>query len=318
MLATDATLPPALGKQNLSANEVAPRNTFETRSPRATAWKSAPDAPNVSLVPEGDTIFRAARRLHTALVGRALVRFDGPPSTASRVGRVVVDVRSRGKNLIVAFDDGLLLCTHLLMNGSWHVQRVGEPWRKPTTRATVVMENDAWSVVGFDLPIVRFARSEAHVPQLARLGVDLLSETPIDVALPRLRALGDVPIGVALMRQQAVAGIGNVYKSEVLFLERVDPFASLSTFDDATLRRVLERARTSMRENLGGRRRITRRGEGGRHWVYDRSGAPCFVCGTFVRMRRQGDDGRSTYWCPECQRSAPRAMATTRSLGENE
>lgn len=279
-------------------------------------------SPQAAPVPEGDTIFRAARRLHAALVGRVLVRFDGPPSTASRVGRVVVDVRSRGKHLIVAFDDGLLLCTHLLMNGSWHVQRVGEPWRKPATRATVVMENDAWTVVGFDLPIARFARSEAHVPQLARLGVDLLSETSIDVALPRLRALGDVPIGVALMRQQAVAGIGNVYKSEVLFLERVDPFARLADVDDATLRRVLERARTSMRENLGGGRRTTRRGEGGRHWVYDRSGAPCFVCGTLVRMRRQGDDGRSTYWCPQCQPSVVRplsdARATTRSLGESE
>jgi len=270
-------------------------------------------------VPEGDTIFRAARRLHAALVGRSLVRFEGPPLTASRVGRVVVDVRSRGKNLIVVFDDGLLLCTHLLMNGSWHVQGVGQPWRRPATRASVVMENDAWTVIGFDLPIARFARSEAHVPHLARLGVDLLSDAPIDVALPRLRALGDVAIGVALLRQHAVAGIGNVYKSEVLFLERVDPFASLSTFDDATLRRVLERARTSMRGNLGGRPRITRRGEGGRHWVYGRSGAPCFVCGTLVRMRRQGEDGRSTYWCPECQPSASsRPRATSRSPGECE
>jgi endonuclease-8 len=279
---------------------------------------SVPDAPKVSLVPEGDTIYRAARRLHAALVGRALVRFQGPPLTASRVGRVVVDVRSRGKNLIVAFDDGLLLCTHLLMSGSWHVQRLGEPWRKPAARATVVMENDAWAAVGFDLPIARFARSEAHVPRLARLGVDLLSEAPIDVALPRLRALGDVPIGVALLRQQAVAGIGNVYKSEVLFLERVDPFGPLSAFDDGALRRVLERARTSMRQNLGGGRRTTRRGEGGRHWVYDRSGAPCFMCGTPIRMRRQGDDGRSTYWCPECQPSVSRERGTARSPDERE
>lgn len=252
-------------------------------------------------MPEGDTIFRAARRLHTALVGRPLSRFDGPPITIPRVGRVIVDVRSRGKNLIVGFDDGLLLCTHLLMNGSWHVHRPDEPWRKPSTRATVVMQNDAWVVIGFDLPIARFARSEAHVPHLARLGVDLLSDAPLESALPRMRALGAVPIGVALMRQHAVAGIGNVYKSEVLFLERLDPFAPLAAFDDATLLRVLERSRTLMRANVGGGRRTTRRGEGGRVWVYGRSGETCFVCGTLVRMRRQGDDGRSTYWCPECQ-----------------
>jgi endonuclease VIII len=257
-------------------------------------------------VPEGDTIFRAARRLHAALVGRPIERYETalPALRRDLRGRVVVDVRSRGKNLLFELDDGLLLHTHLLMRGSWHVYRPGEPWRKPRERMSIALHTHEWVGVAFDLPVARFVRAESDAPMLRALGPDLLDPAvDLRLVLPHLRAHEGLPLGVALMRQHIVAGIGNVYKSEVLFLEREDPFRAVAERDDETLLRVLSRARTLLARNLGGRARVTRRRYEGRLWVYDRAGKPCFTCGELVRMRRQGEDGRSTYLCPACQRA---------------
>ncbi len=259
-------------------------------------------------VPEGDTVLRAAARLRAALLDEPIVRFEAndPTLTRERVGHRVVDVRARGKNLLFAFDDGWLLHSHLLMSGSWHVYRAGERWQRPRERMRVALHTARSVAVGFDLPVARFVRDVRAVPTLARLGPDLLAGGSIDEVVLRLRANAALPVGVALLRQSLVAGIGNVYKSEVLFLERVSPFVRLDALDDERLRAILERARTWLGRNLDGRPRRTRLGEGGRHWVYRRGGEPCFVCGTPVRMRRQGEEARSTYFCPECQSVAER------------
>jgi endonuclease-8 len=263
-------------------------------------------------VPEGDTILHLARRLTEALAGRTVTRFESPLALLSRAhleGHAVTAVDARGKNLLVRFDDGRVLHTHLHMHGAWHVYAPGERWRRPAWHARAVLEVDGGTTaVCFGAPVVRLLRGERGDPMLARLGPDILAGD-FDAALARrrLRALGEaVAIGDALLDQRALAGIGNVFKSEVLFVCRVDPFAPLAALDDPTLDAVISEAHRLMHANVDGaapRRTRGREGRpGSRLWVYDRSGRPCFVCGGLVAMRRQAR-GRSTYFCPECQRT---------------
>lgn len=257
-------------------------------------------------MPEGDTIHRAARTLEKAIGGRAVTKAwsarEGRPEVAALTGARVARVEARGKHLLVRFDDGRTLHTHMRMEGSWHVYRPGEPWLRAERRAVAVLETDAWTAVCFDAPLVEVVRGEPEL--VRRLGPDLLDPAAdLDEAVARLRARGELPIGDALLRQSLVAGVGNVYKSEVLFLARVDPFAKVSALDDDTLRGIVREAARLMKANLAGRARTTRRRlSGSRLWVYGRSGRPCFECGTRIRMRRQGEAGRSTYYCPRCQR----------------
>lgn len=263
-------------------------------------------------MPEGDTVHRAARRLHAALVGRRVLRFvfQHPGIEGTLEGGVVADVRARGKHLLIDLSDGRSLHSHLRMRGSWHVYAPGEPWRHPPTRMSVAILATTEGLsdgapptrtiaVGFDLATARIVRGDGALPAL---GPDLLEAAfDVDEAVRRLRSASACPLGVALMRQALVSGIGNVYKSELLFLERLDPFGPVGAHDEAALRALIERGRVLLARNLGPGPRVTRRGEGGRLWVYRRSGEPCFVCGELVRMRRQGEDGRSTYFCPSCQ-----------------
>ncbi|MEO0326930.1 MAG: DNA-formamidopyrimidine glycosylase family protein [Myxococcota bacterium] len=257
-------------------------------------------------MPEGDTIFRAARTLHRALAGKTIDGFATRLPQLQGVGLVgcrVERVRPRGKNLLMELQDGRVLHSHLLMTGSWHIYREGDRWRKPRRRADVVITTEPWRAVGFDLPVARLLRSERASPQLRQLGPDLLDDAVrLEDVLPRLRRTHELPLGVALMRQHVVAGIGNVFKSEVLFTERLDPFAPVSALPDDVLLGVLATARDLMQRNLVGFARTTRKRWEGRLWVYGRRGEPCRVCAGPIRMRRQGDDGRSTYYCPECQR----------------
>ncbi len=256
-------------------------------------------------MPEGDTIHRAARTLDRAIGGRVVTRASGDEETRRAIepltGATVAKVEARGKHLLVRFDDGRTLHTHMRMDGSWHIYRPGERWMRPAHTAVAVLETEAWIAVCFDAPLVEVVRGDPALVQ--KLGPDLLAPSvDLDEAIARLRACGELAIGEALLRQSAVSGIGNVYKSEVLFLRRVDPFAKVGALDDATLRALLEEARRAMKANLTGNARVTRRRFGGaKVWVYGRSGKPCFECGTPVRMRRQGDAGRSTYYCPRCQ-----------------
>jgi endonuclease-8 len=223
-------------------------------------------------------------------------------------GRRVARVEARGKNLLIHFDDGRALYTHMRMTGSWHVYRHGERWQKPERLARVVLETAAFVTVVFSAPVVEMlsGRELARHPALGRLGPDVLSpDFDLEEACRRMRAVPAETLAEALLRQAAVAGIGNIYKSETLFVCRADPFALVGGSDDRLLRRLLASARQLMSRNLeSGPRRTRNSLSGERVWVYGRRGRPCRRCGHTIRMRRHGAGLRSTYWCPACQAPA--------------
>lgn len=261
----------------------------------------------MSGVPEGDTIHRAAELLRPALAGATLARFEAPRLTGVRPwpGTPIDDVEAHGKHLLVHFAGGLSLRTHLRMSGVWRLYRVGGRWQKPAHLARVVIETDTgWVAVCFSAPVVETYQRAAGHAVLAGLGPDLcrpdsLEPAVLDAVLARLAAAPpDTPVGVALLDQQIAAGIGNVFKSEACFAVGLDPFTPLGALDDDTRRRLWAMAARQLRANLGrGPRRTHRRGLA----VYRRQGRPCHTCGTPIRMARQGDHQRSTYWCPRCQ-----------------
>lgn len=259
-------------------------------------------------MPEGDTIFRTARTLERALVGQAITRFRTSERHLERqglCGLYVPKVESRGKNLLIHFSNGRVLYSHMRMTGSWHVYRLGERWRRPEHQANLALENPRYVAVCFNAPVVEMlSKFELRNHRLlSRLGPDLLSVEPdFEEMKTRLRTRNDDPIGVALMRQDALCGIGNVYKSETLHLCGENPFRTLRHLEDPRLDGLLAMARRLMLSNLTGYPRITRPGaNGSRYWVYGRADEPCFRCQTPILMRRQGDSGRSTYWCSACQ-----------------
>jgi endonuclease-8 len=276
-----------------------------TTSPMISTWAIG--------MPEGDTIFRSARTLHRVLAGLEVLECESrvPSIEGQRlVGRRVLGVDARGKNLFIHFDGALVLFTHLRMTGSWHIYRPGEPWMKSARGARIVLTMRDVIAVCFHAPVVELV-DEARLRRDRRiesLGPDLLGPGFDGAeARRRLRALGETPIGVAILDQSAVAGIGNVYKSEVLFLCGIDPFAGVSALDDEQLDRIVTTAAQLLEQNTVTRARVTRVDErGARLWVYGRRGRPCARCGTTIRCQRQGDAGRTTYWCPKCQ-ARPRA-----------
>jgi endonuclease-8 len=265
-------------------------------------------------MPEGDTIFRTATVLRRALLSgvvRRAVAQAGPglarvPDLSVLVGSTVDSVQSRGKHLLIGFSDGRWLRTHMRMKGSWHRYRPGEPWRLPLRRAVCVLETDAAVAVCFDAPVVELLTSAELVRHgsLRALGPDLLDPSPnLEAAVRRLQERPTVPIGEALLDQRAAAGIGNAIKSEALFMERVDPWAPVGALSDDELGALVRRGAQLLAANTGGGRRVTtgvaRPGES--LWVYRRTGRACRRCGTLIRARRQGEDARTTYWCPSCQ-----------------
>ena len=273
-------------------------------------------------MPEGDTLHRTADGLRPYLVGRPVTaaRSAGPgarPQVDRVIGATIVGVDAVGKNLLVRFDNGLELRTHLRMSGSWHRYRPGERWRRPAGRARVILEVPGAVAVCFDAPVVELfeIRAEAHHPALARLGPDLLGPDfePAGTieAVRRLRepSRAGRAIAEALVDQRALAGVGNVYKSEVLFIERVDPWATVGELDDGTLTRLVATARRLLLANADRRRgpeRTTTEGDpaaaGQPLWVYGRAGRPCRRCGTLIERRRQGIElPRLTFWCRHCQ-----------------
>lgn len=260
-------------------------------------------------MPEGDTLFRIAVTLTKAIAGKVLTGFRSPLpalSDAALAGRTIAKVEAHGKNLLIHFDDGRCLHTHLRMNGSWHIYRPGERWFRAASRARVVLETADFVAVCFDAPVVELLAPGAveHREGLATLGPDLLRDDFDALEARRgLRARGDLSIGEAVMIQGALAGIGNIYKSETLFACRQDPFVKVDALDDATLDRIIEKARTLLTRNAHADDRRTRHALAGpRMWVYGRGGQPCAQCGTIIRTRRQGVAGRVTYYCPVCQR----------------
>jgi endonuclease-8 len=253
-------------------------------------------------VPEGDTLARTAAGLRPYLVGRsvtaATARLPGP-QVERIVGSHITAVDSMGKNLLIRFDNGLEIRTHLRMSGAWHRYRPGERWRRPAARARLVLEVPGAVAVCFDAPTVELfeQRAEPLHPSLARLGPDLLApDFDREEAIRRLRDASRAPveIGIALVDQTALAGIGNIWKSETLFAERVSPFAAVADVDDDGLRRLVETARRKLLAGVAGVPEPAQ--------VYRRADRPCGRCGTLIRSTQQGDElPRTTYWCPNCQ-----------------
>jgi endonuclease-8 len=269
-------------------------------------------------VPEGDTLFRTAVGLRPYLVGKVVTaaRANGPgavPQVHRLIGREITAVDALGKNLLIRFEGGLEIRTHLRMNGSWHRYRPGERWRRPPARARLVIEVPGAVAVCFDAPVVELLeqRAEALHPALAALGPDLLAPTfDAEEAVRRLRgsARVDASIAQSLLDQRALAGIGNVYKSEILWIERVSPFTATADVSDGALARLVATARRLLLANIAtthGPERTTTtgdRGAPGALYVYGRAGRPCRRCRTPITRASQGTDlPRLTYWGPACQ-----------------
>jgi endonuclease VIII len=273
-------------------------------------------------LPEGDTIFRAARTLHRALAGRSVTAFESELPALNRVhedapltGRTIEGVNAVGKHLLMHFSGGLVLRTHMRMNGSWHIYRAGERWRRPRRDMRIRIRAGEFDAVGFNIPVAEFtsepALSRHH--DLRALGPDLLAdEFPLAEAMQRMRRQATAAIADALINQRVVAGLGNVYKSEILFICRINPFVPVREVSDADLTTVLDTSRRILRANVsedlapmttyGGYRRTTRRASPReRLWVYGRARLPCRRCATPIRAVKQGVDARLTYWCAVCQ-----------------
>ena len=259
-------------------------------------------------MPEGDTIHAAARRVGAALVGKEIVSIE-TPHPRHRVdrwperlaGRGVRSVDAYGKHLFLRFDGDLTLHSHLRMGGAWAVHARGARWRRSPRRAWLVIRTGEHEVVQFDGPVLELmTESRTRFDQrLAALGPDVLAEDFDERAFLR-RLRGDDPtrgIGDALLDQRNVAGIGNVWKSEACFHAELDPWRAVGDVTDDEALRAVREARARMTESVenGGHIR-------GEIAVYERAGKPCRRCGTPVRARGQGDDNRTAFWCPGCQR----------------
>jgi endonuclease-8 len=257
-------------------------------------------------VPEGDTIHHAAKRIRAALLGREIESIETPhprhrldrwPDRLA--GRGVAAVDAHGKHLFLRFEGDLTLHSHLRMGGQWGIYRHGERWRRSPRRAWLVIRTADHEVVQFDGPVLELmTESRTRFDRrLAALGPDIVSEEFDEEAfLRRLRQ--DDPtrgIGDALLDQRTVAGIGNLWKSEACFLAGVDPWRRTAAIEDHEALAIVREARPLMRDSA------ERGGHRAPAWVYERAGLPCRRCNALIRSRGQGDDNRTTFWCPECQ-----------------
>ena len=273
-------------------------------------------------MPEGDTIFRTAHTLHRALAGSVVTRFESAFPALNRVdqdrplaGRTIESVSARGKHLLMAFSGDLVLHTHMRMNGSWHIYRPGERWQRSARDMRILIQTSGFVAVGFNVPIAEWltGRDLARHAELNALGPDPLASPHFDEAevLRRMRMHERHTIADALVNQRIVAGIGNVLKSEILFIVGIDPFQTVGALTDDDLRRTIAESGTQLRANVLDRSQTLSRGRGRRTtrsmdpgaalWVYGRGGRPCRKCGTPIQARKTGLDARLTYWCLRCQ-----------------
>jgi endonuclease VIII len=257
-------------------------------------------------VPEGDTIHHAARRIGAALVGREILEIEAPqprhvhdrwPERLS--GRDVRRVDARGKHLFLRFEGDLTLHSHLRMTGHWGVYSRGRRWGRSPRRAWLVLRTEDHEVVQFDGPVLELLTdSRTRFDQrIAALGPDLVAADFDEQAfLRRLREADPTRgIGEALLDQRKLAGVGNLWKSEGCFLAGIDPWRRIGDLTDQQALAPVRAIRPLMQE-------AARRGSHSRDlFVHDRAGLPCRRCGTTIRARGQGDDNRTTYWCPRCQ-----------------
>jgi endonuclease-8 len=278
-------------------------------------------------MPEGDTIFRAAQSLNKALAGKtvtgfetALAKLASVNDDAPLVGRRVERVEARGKWCLMFFSGDLILLTHMLMSGSWHIYRSGERWQAPRSAMRVVITCGEVQAVGFNLPVAEFhtARSLQRSTQVPKLGVDVLGDSyNVEAGVKALsdyaRAHPEAEVANVLLNQRVIAGLGNIYKSEVAFAAGVHPFRQMRTLTNRELEQLAGAAQRFMKANVregksdgivtytGNRRTTHAMARGDRLWVYSRQGQECRRCGAIIEMRKQGIGARSTFWCPSCQ-----------------
>lgn len=244
-------------------------------------------------MPEGDTLHRAARRLQALVGDEVEVETPHPRAAVERIaerldGRRLEAVEARGKNLLLIFEGGYVLRSHLRMSGRWRVQERGRGFRGTPW---LVLRNARSEALLFGGPVL-----ELHGRGLRNLGPDILAE-PLDLErmLANLRGADQRrQLGEALLDQRLVSGIGNVWRAEALWQVRLSPWLVLSDTSDAELRAVLVEAARLMHASLDG--------AGTRRAVYRRAGQPCTRCGERILARGQGDANRRAYWCPGCQR----------------
>jgi len=275
-------------------------------------------------MPEGDTIFRTARALGRALTGKPVSGFRSTYPLLTRfhddtplTGQTVEQVESRGKWLLIHFSGGGTLATHMLMSGSWHIYRPGERWQQPRMNMRIVLENSEYVAVGFRVPVAKMLKADelARALRIPAPAIDVLSEVfdPVEVE-GRLLAHSDEEIGDVLLHQEVMAGVGNVFKSEICFVAGIHPFckvaalsleqvrASIAVAQRLVAANVLEDSGDSIVTYGGRKRRTTHEADPTASlWVYGRNGEPCRRCGERVRRRIQGPDARVTFWCARCQ-----------------
>lgn len=259
-------------------------------------------------MPDGDTIRRTAAALRTALVDRKMVRFDSPRLVGAvpRAGRIVERVEAHGKHLEIEWDDGIVLHTHLRLSGAWHLYRRDEPWRRPHREMRAVIENEEWSAVCFNAPLVETFRSPnlSRHPGLGRVGPDLSRvDADLDRCVELLLAYDHprAPIGEVLLDQRVACGVGNVYRCEVMWACELSPFARVAALPETLVRRIVNVTARLLRANLTHAECVTAAGVPGGLAVYGRTGQRCFRCADSVLARQQGPYDRVLYWCPGCQ-----------------
>ena len=263
----------------------------------------------------------AGRRLDAALSGHRLVRGElRVPQHAETdlAGREVLEVRSRGKHLLVRLSGGLTLHTHFRMDGSWHLYRTGERWRGgPAWQVRAVLATRSWEAVGYRLPVVDLIPTEREGDVVGHLGPDLLGEDwDADEATRRLVDRADQPVGLVLLDQSVLAGLGNLYRTELCFLRGTTPWTRVE--DVAQPRAWVDLAHRLLLANRDRAEQVTtgRTGRAARHWVFERS--TCLRCGSRVGTNLMGRPGREriTYWCPTCQAGpAPPSRPVRHLLG---
>jgi len=275
-------------------------------------------------MPEGDTIFRTARNLGRALEGKPVTAFRSTFPWLTRfnddtplAGQTIDKVEARGKWLLVHFSGGGILASHLLMNGRWHIYRRGERWQLAHIHMRIVIENEQYQAIGFRVPVARM-HTEQSLDRDLRVAVpenDLLrKEFDAAAALERLRSRPDEAIADALLDQSVLAGVGNVFKSEICFVNGLNPFRAVGTLTRDEAAAAIACAQKLLRANVledsgdtivtyrGQQRRTTHNSDPSQSlWVYGRNGEPCRRCGEPIRRRIQGADARVTFWCPQCQ-----------------
>lgn len=275
-------------------------------------------------MPEGDTIFRTARSLGRALAGKPITVFRSTYPKLTRfhqdtplTGQTVQSVEARGKWLLIHFSGGGTLATHMLMSGSWHIYRHGERWQQPRFNMRIVIENSSYIAVGFRVPVAEMhnAQSLARNRRIPPPDTDILNpDFNVNEAIQRIQQHGREEIGDVLLHQEVLAGVGNVFKSEVCFVTGINPFCKVAALSRDQIASAVTASQKLVGANVledsgdtivtygGQRRRTTHESDPSASlWVYGRNNEPCRKCGEPVRRRIQGPDARVTFWCQRCQ-----------------